>query len=311
MKNQELHLLYVFSAIMTEGSMTRAADRLAMTQPAVSNAVSRMRDLWKDPVFVKKGRNIEPTSYALGLWEQIRGPMQELSYAVDASHFEPETARRQFRIAIPDLTLDMIWPELVARLEAQAPGVDLHAVPYSVENAATQLREARIDLAIGVFPEADPSLRNHWLLSSNYVLAMRQGHPLANGPLTLEQFVEARHLLISLSGETYSFVDAALSRQSLSRRIVATVNHFPAIPGVLKRSDLMAVVPAFSSGEPAFAEGIHFTEVPLELEPLNVYLLWHTRHDQDNGLYWMRNLLTELIQSQWQVIAAGEDEGPA
>lgn len=308
MKSQELHLLYIFDAIMTEGSVTRAAERLSMTQPAVSNAVARMRSQWKDPIFVKKGRNIEPTSYALGLWHQIRNPMHDLSAAVSASQFDPATAGRRFRIALPDVTLEMVWPDLVARLEATAPGVDLHAVPYSVEEAATQLREAQIDLAIGVFAESDPSLRSQKLLTSDYVLAMREGHPLAGCEMTLQDFIAARHLLISLGGEAHSFVDATLHGQGLSRRIVATVNHFMAIPEVLRRSDLMVVLPDFSVHEPGFETGIWFTSVPLELEPLDVYLLWHTRHDRDSGLLWMREQLESIIRSNWRAMMEDNDD---
>lgn len=304
MKNQELTLLYVFDAIMTEGSITRAADRLSMTQPAVSNAVARMRDVWKDPVFVKKGRDIEPTSYALSLWDQIRLPMHELSNAVTASSFDPLRSRRKFRIAVPDLTLEMIWPELVARLEVSAPNIDLHAMPFSVEENARQLREAQVDIAISLFAEPDASLRSLSLLESGHALAMRKGHPLADKAISLEAFVAARHLLISLSGETHSYVDAALSRRGLSRRVAASVNHFPAIPAVLRRSDLIAVVPEMSARDPAFSEDIVFQAVPLELDPINLYLLWHTRHDRDPGLTWMRKLLEEIICNQWQALVS-------
>lgn len=304
MKNQELTLLYVFDAIMTEGSITRAADRLSMTQPAVSNSVARMRDLWKDPVFVKRGRNIEPTSYALSLWDQIRSPMHELSNAVTASSFDPALSRRKFRIAVPDLTLEVIWPELVARLEKTAPGIDLHAIPFSMEGNASKLREAQVDIAISLFAEPDASLRSLWLLESGHALSMRKGHPLANTPLSLEAFVAARHLLISLSGETHSYVDAALSRRGLSRRVAASVNHFHAIPAVLRRSDLIAVVPEISARDPAFSNDIIFRDLPIELDPINLYLLWHTRHDRDPGLIWMRKLLEEIIGDQWRALVS-------
>lgn len=199
-ENQELTLLYVFDAIMTEGSITRAAERLNMTQPAVSNAVSRMRHAWKDPVFVKKGRQIEPTSYALSLWDQVRGPMHELSRAVTTTGFDPATSRRKFRIALADMMLDLLWPPLVSKLERDAPGIDLHAVPYTLGGAHMQLREAHVDLAIGMLTEHDHSLRSTWLAESGYVLAMREDHPLAGRPITLEEFLDARHLLISCPG---------------------------------------------------------------------------------------------------------------
>jgi len=138
MRTQELQLLYIFDAIMTERSITRAAERLAMTQPAVSNAVSRMRQIWNDPLFVRKGRNIEPTSYALSLWDQVSEPMYTLTNAVSATQFDPASSKRTFRIAVTDVITEMIWRQLIQLLEQEAPGVDLHAVPYTMERTSAR-----------------------------------------------------------------------------------------------------------------------------------------------------------------------------
>lgn len=300
MKNQELTLLYVFDAIMTEGSITRAAERLNMTQPAVSNAVSRMRHAWKDPVFVKKGRQIEPTSYALSLWDQVRGPMHELSRAVTTTGFDPATSRRKFRIALADMMLDLLWPPLVSKLEQDAPGIDLHAVPYTLGGAHMQLREAQVDLAIGMLTEHDHSLRSTWLADSGYVLAMREDHPLAGRPITLEEFLDARHLLISLSGDTHGPVDSALDRMGLSRRVAVTVNHFPAIPALLQTSDLITALPDGMMQDEQLRKGLWLTRLPIEVDPISVYLIWHARHDREPGLIWMRSLVEYLIRERWQ-----------
>ncbi|WP_372972082.1 LysR family transcriptional regulator [Marinobacter sp.] len=300
MKNQELTLLYVFDAIMTEGSITRAAERLNMTQPAVSNAVSRMRHAWKDPVFVKKGRQIEPTSYALSLWDQVRGPMHELSRAVTTTGFDPATSRRKFRIALADMMLDLLWPPLVSKLEQDAPGIDLHAVPYTLGGAHMQLREAHVDLAIGMLTEHDHSLRSTWLADSGYVLAMREDHPLAGRPITLEEFLDARHLLISLSGDTHGPVDSALDRMGLSRRVAVTVNHFPAIPALLQTSDLITALPDGMMQDEQLRKGLWLTRLPIEVDPISLYLIWHARHDREPGLIWMRSLVEYLIRERWQ-----------
>ena len=300
MKNQQLTLLYVFDAIMTEGSITRAAERLNMTQPAVSNAVSRMRHAWKDPVFVKKGRQIEPTSYALSLWDQVRGPMHELSRAVTTTGFDPATSRRKFRIALADMMLDLLWPPLVSKLERDAPGIDLHAVPYTLGGAHMQLREAHVDLAIGMLTEHDHSLRSTWLAESGYVLAMREDHPLAGRPITLEEFLDARHLLISLSGDTHGPVDSALDRMGLSRRVAVTVNHFPAIPALLQTSDLITALPDGMMQDEQLRKGLWLTRLPIEVDPISVYLIWHARHDREPGLVWMRSLVEYLIRERWQ-----------
>lgn len=293
-------MLYIFDAIMTEGSITRASERLSMTQPAVSNAVSRMRHAWQDPVFVKKGRQIEPTSYALSLWDQVRNPMHELSRAVSTSSFDPASSRRKFRIALVDMMLDLLWPALVSKLERDAPGIDLNAVPYTLGGAHMQLREAHVDLAIGMLTEHDHSLRSTWLAESGYVLAMREDHPLAGRPITLEEFLDARHLLISPTGDTHGPVDSALDSMGLSRRVAVTVNHFPAIPQLLKNSDLVTALPDGMMQDERLREGLWLTRLPIEVDPISVYLIWHARHDREPGLIWMRSLVEFLVRARWQ-----------
>ena len=299
MKNQELTLLYVFDAIMTEGSVTRAADRLAMTQPAVSNAVARMRHVWKDPLFIKKGRAIEPTSFALSLWDQVRSPMHDLSRAVDASAFDPSDSKRKFRLAVTDVMVDLIWQSLACKLQREAPGIDLYAVPYTQASAFGQLREAYVDLAIGMLTGHDSSLRSIWLFDSEYTLAMRDDHPLAGRPMSLGEFLQAKHLMVSLSGDTTGVVDLALSQQSMKRRVAVTVNHFAVVPQLLRESDMVAVIPKIATGGVGYQQGIWYSPMPFELDPTSIYLIWHTRHDRDPGLLWMRHQVEEITKMKW------------
>jgi DNA-binding transcriptional LysR family regulator len=297
-KHQELILLHLFDAIMTEGSITRAADRLAMTQPAVSNAVARMRERWKDPLFVKKGRQIEPTAFALSLWEQIREPIHDLSSAVDASVFDPEHSRRKFRIALGDAMVDLCWLPLARNLQMLAPNVDLYSVPYTVDGAITQLREAHVDLAVGPMDYHDRSLRSIYLFESRYTLAMRADHPLAGRPITLDEFLAATQLLVTTSGDVSGYVDRALQQMGLSRRVGVTVNHFSAVPKMLAQSDLIAVVPQIVAGGSEFRDALWLTQPPLEVPPTPIYLIWHARADRDPGLVWMRKLIEQIITAQ-------------
>ncbi|MBK1886604.1 LysR family transcriptional regulator [Marinobacter sp. DY40_1A1] len=302
MRTQELQLLYIFDAIMTERSITRAAERLAMTQPAVSNAVSRMRQIWNDPLFVRKGRNIEPTSYALSLWDQVSEPMYTLTNAVSATQFDPASSKRTFRIAVTDVITEMIWRQLIQLLEQEAPGVDLHAVPYTMERTHQDLREAHVDLAIGMLSHHDHSLRSTWLLESGYALAMRDDHPLAGRPITLEEFTSARHLLVSISGDAHGFVDSYLDQKGLGRRIAATVNHFSIVPQLLRESDLIAAVPQLITQDCGFLDGLWLGELPFPVDPTSLYLIWHNRHDRDPGIVWLRGHLETLMQARGQEI---------
>ncbi len=298
MKSQELTLLYVFDAIMTEASVTRAADRLGMTQPAVSNAVARMRDVWHDPLFVKKGRQIEPTAFALSLWEQVRDALHQLSAAVESSVFEPATSRRKFRIALTDVSVDLYWLPLFTKITRVAPLVDLYAVPFTQMGAVDQLREASIDLALGPQGPPDRSVRSSLLFAGDFKLVMRKNHPLAGKAVSMRNFLAARHLLVSRSGDAQDYVDRALQRDGLQRRVAVTVNHIAAVPKLLTHSDLIAVVPQRVADTPEFRSKLWVTNSPVSVDPIPLYLMWHARLDRDPGLIWLRGLVGETVKGQ-------------
>lgn len=299
MKTQELTLLYVFDAIMTEGSITRAADRLSMTQPAVSNAVARMRDIWQDPLFIKKGRQIEPTAFARSLWEQVRDPIYLLSTAVESSAFNPAESRRKFRIAIADMWVDMFWLPLMHKINELAPQVDLYAVPYTFDGVVEQLRSANVDLVLGPLNHHDRSLHSIFLKSSIFKLVMRRDHPLAGKSVSINDFLDARHLLVSQSGDARGVIDSALQQDGLQRRVAMTVNHFSAVPKMLMQSDLIAVVPDVVAGGTQYRSHLWITDPPVNLDPVPVHIIWHTRLDRDPGLAWVRDLLEQTVKAQW------------
>lgn len=297
MRSQELTLLYVFDAIMTEASVTRAAERLAMTQPAVSNAIARMRHLWQDPVFVKRGRQIEPTAFALSLWEQVRDSLHQLSAAIEPNVFEPATSRRKFRIALTDLSVDLYWLPLIDKLTRRAPMVDLYAVSFTQAGAVDQLREASIDLALGPREQSDRSVRSSFLFTSYFKLVMRKDHPLARKRVSMKEFLAARHLLVSRSGDAHDYVDRALQREGLQRRVAVTVNHVSVVPRLLSNSDLLAVVPQRLADSSHFRAKLWTTDSPVSIDPTPMYLMWHARRDRDFGLIWLRTLLEETVRS--------------
>ena len=148
MKPQELNLLVVFDAIMTEESVTKAAERLNTTQPAVSNAIAKMRHVWKDQLFIKHGRNIQPTSKARDLWSRVRGPLQEISDALDPGEFIPSTSDRIFRIAAIESITALVWAKLKNNLDQEAPNLSLHTFPYKLVNGERMLKDADVDMVI-------------------------------------------------------------------------------------------------------------------------------------------------------------------
>ncbi|XOV79021.1 MAG: LysR family transcriptional regulator [Aestuariibacter sp.] len=298
MRTQELNLLMVFDAIMTEGSITRAAERLAMTQPAVSNAVSRMRLLWKDELFVKEGRTIHPTLYARNLWAQIKEPLQELSHAVDPKQFDPATSNRTFRLAVADAIVDTVWRPLRKIIETEAPGINIHAIPYTIVNGEQVLIDAEVDLVIGAGSVSNTSvIRSEYLYTSSYVCVMRPDHPLAKANLSLEEFANAQHLLVSLSGDTTGFTDQMLAQHGLKRRVAMTVNHFTTVPDIIAASDLIAVVPSSTVEKAIFSGQLAVTKTPVEVPGTQLCSNWHSRQEKDGGLLWLRQHVSHLVKS--------------
>jgi DNA-binding transcriptional LysR family regulator len=296
MRHQDLNLLVIFDAIMTEGSITRAADRLALTQPAVSNALSRMRTVMKDELFVKDGRNIRPTVYAQNLWSQVREPLHHLEQAMDQGSFDPASATRTFRIASADALVDVIWPRLRQLIEKEAPGINIHAIPYTITNAESLLNDAEVDMFIGANVLGDSVIRTEYLYTPWYVCVMRKGHPLAKADLTVEEFAEADHLLVSLSGDITGITDQVLAQHGLSRRIAMSVNHFSAVTSLLKQSNLISVMPSTTIENAIFKKELAVVDPPVEITAPQLSLCWHKRQEHDPGLSWLRAHVSKIVR---------------
>lgn len=296
MRHQELNLLMIFDAIMTEGSITRAAERLAMTQPAVSNAVARMRGAWKDDIFIKDGRNVQPTLFAQNLWAQVRTPLKQLDEAVDPENFNPLDAKRTFRVAATDIVVEIAWKPLRKIFEKDAPGINLYAFPYTIVNGQQLLDDAEVDLVIGTVGVMPGMITSDYLFSSAYVCVMRPGHPLEKANLSMREFADADHLLVSLSGDTVGFTDQALAQHGMGRRIAMTVNHFSAVAPLLNDSDLIAVVPSTAVAREIFSKQLAVTRPPIDIPPNPIYCYWHRRQEKDLGLRWFREMLTQILR---------------
>ena len=214
----DLNLLKVFDTVMAERSLTRAAEQLALTQPAVSNALRRLRDALGDELLVRKGRSLEPTPRGQELWPAVRDTLQRLQASLAPAVFEPATADTTFVLTMADATAAELMPGLVEVLARDAPGISLRVVPLTTRDPRKVLDEGGADLAIGHFPAvitdltaraqagAAETFHHHRLFAGDYVCVMRKDHPLARGPLTLDRFCAASHMLVSFSGRAFGFI---------------------------------------------------------------------------------------------------------
>lgn len=296
MRSQDLNLLVIFDAIMIEGSITRAAHRMNITQPAVSNAVNRMREIWKDDLFLKDGRKITPTPFAQNLWAQVKEPLEKIDEAINPKGFEPLTSHRTFRIASTDLMVDLAWADLRLRLEKEAPNVSIHTVPYTIANGETVLNRASVDILIGAVDLMPPMATSEFLIDLEYVCVMKPGHRLEKGDLTLSQFVASDHLLVSLSGDVIGYTDMVLAKHGVKRRVAMTVNNFSSATKVLERSNLVCVLPSVAVRPLVDSGALVSRPLPVSVPGPKLSMYWHKRSDREPGNTWLRGLLKNVVQ---------------
>ena len=300
----DLNLLRVFDEVMAERNLTRAAHNLSLTQPAVSNAMRRLREALGDELVQRSGQGVEPTAYALSLWPEVHTALRQLQELIVPSHFEPATAADTFVLAMADATAAALIPGLVDILETEAPGVSIRVVPLSTRDPRRLLEDAEADLAIGYFPAvltdltarsqagAAVAFTHQRLYDGEYVCAMRRDHPFASGPMTLNRFCAARHLLVSFSGRPYGFIDEALASIQRQRRIVLTVNQFFTAGRVVACSNLLTVLPRHFVSATGIADTLVLRKLPFDVPMVHVDALWHHRQQQGSAHQWLRQAVT-------------------
>ena len=293
MAKTDLNLVVIFDAIMREQSVTAAAERLAMTQPSVSNALARMRHVWRDPLFVKDGRGVKPTPYAERLWAQIAHPLSDIRDAVNPAHFDPSYQQRCFRIALTDGLTGMFWTPLRQYIEQHAPNIEIHAVPYTGE-LEQQLMQAEVDMVMGHYFGRHQQIAARALFENPFVVVMRPGHPLSKGKLTLKRFIATDQLLVSLSGQAEGSVDISLAEMGLKRRLAMTLNTFAGAAELVQESNLITVLPY-----PVVAKYLQRGELiarptPIPIPTPIMYQAWHKRDERDPGLQWLRGVIQNI-----------------
>ena len=306
----DLNLLRVLDAVMSEGSLTRAAAALAMTQPAVSHALKRLHQAVGEELFVRSAHGMKPTPLAEALWPQVRDALSTLRQALAPDSFDPQRDAVQLRMAMADATAAVLAPGLVARIEQSAALVNLRVLPLTTRDPRRLLESGDADLAVGFFPETVTGivasghgnvLRHARLYETRYVCVMRHGHPLAEAPLTLDAYCSAHHLLVSFSGRAFGYVDQALQGLGRQRRVVLTVNQFFTAGRVVAQSDLLTVLPEGFLEATGYGPQLLTRELPLALGPVTVEMLWHLRHDTTPSHHWLR----QQVQAAAAEAAAG------
>jgi DNA-binding transcriptional LysR family regulator len=317
----DLNLLRVFDAVMVERNVTRAAHKLAMTQPAVSNALRRLRDAIDEELFLPGPSGVAPTPHAVALWPAVRDALAGLREVFDPQAFDPQHDPRSFTLAMADATAAVLVPPLTAGLVAQRSRVDLRIEPLTTRDPRVQLERGAFDGAIGFFPDVARTLaaaggQGDQVLSPlyrcDYVCVMRSGNPLAKkAALSLEDFCTADHVRVSFAGRPHGFVDESLATIGRERRIVLTINQFATAAQVVRQTDLLAVFPRSYVPFSGVADSLTVRTLPFEMPRIEIGLLWHRRHERDPAHRWLRDTIATVAEQQAVQIACALGSWPA
>ncbi len=304
----DLNLLRVFDEVMAERSLTRAARNLNLTQPAVSNALRRLRETLGDELVQRSGQGMAPTPRARTIWPAVRQALEQLELSLVPNEFVPAQAKTTFILAMADATAAELMPGLVEILETEAPGVTLRVVPLTTRDPRALLDEQACDLAVGFFPSVLADMTAHSqgdeplpfahqrLYDGQYVCVARQAHPLAEQPLSLDTYCEARHMLVSFSGRAYGFIDEALAALGRRRQVVLTVNQFFTAGRVVAHSNLLTVLPRHFVRVTGIADELVLMPLPFEVPAVHVDALWHRRNQLRGSHQWLRQAVQRATE---------------
>jgi DNA-binding transcriptional LysR family regulator len=300
----DLNLLRIFDAVMTEQNITRAAERLATTQPAVSNALKRLREAANDEILVRTARGMKPTARAEEIWPTVRAALASLEGALSPQQLDISATKASLRIAMADATATLLLPQLMDRVRAEAPEIDIRMAPLPGRDPRPMLLNGDADLAVGSFPgivaqlregqQRDVTLHHQRLYSGEPVCIMRKGHPLENQELTIDRYCEALHLLVSFSGNPSGPADDMLAGLGRTRRIALTVNQFSTAFHMVALSDLIAVVPRHLIEATSFSAQLAVKTLPFQLPIVYVDMLWHERDMRHPVHKWLRETLMRI-----------------
>lgn len=294
LRRTDLGLLVALDALLAEQSVTRAAERLGISQPALSAQLARLRDLFGDPLLVQAGARMTPTPRAAALHAPLHRLLDDLQALVRGGQaFDPATSERVFRIAATDNLHRVCSGPLAAGVAAAAPGMRLALLAFDAHAAWDQLDRADADLLIASERMTPAEAIGQRLYHDDFVFVQRKGHPRGTGPLDLDQFCEARHVLVSPDGGGFSgATDEALAAIGRSRRVVISLPSFLLVAPLITANDFVAVMPRrlalLQQAE------IDVFAAPLPIPGYDVHAAWHPRHQRDAAHIWLRRKLADI-----------------
>lgn len=290
----DLNLLVVLNALLDERSVTRAATRLGMSQPAASRALARLRALFSDALLVEGPGGYLLTARAEEMRPLLRTTLSTVGELLDGRAFDPLRTAEPVRLLMLDLEAAVVAPLLLARLAEQAPTVDLEVLPPG-PRPLEALEADAVDALIGVVDDAPAGIRRRGLYADDFVTLMRAEHPHAGTQVSLERYLELDHVVVSITGTGRAWVDEVLERMGRHRRVRVRVPSFFAAVEIAARSDLVMTLPSSLARTAADMRRFVIAQPPLDLGSVNMSLAWHARHQDSPRHIWLRRTIVAAV----------------
>jgi DNA-binding transcriptional LysR family regulator len=294
--NVDLRLLQLMVAVREERNLSRAALRLGLTQPAVSQALARLRQHFGDPLFVRSGGSMDATPFGAHLCGLAAAAATQLEDLLSARlEFDPANHERSFRIAMTDVGQVVILPKLLQALAQLAPHTRVNVSPFDPESSAA-LEGGNIDLALGFLPEAAGSFVQRTLFQESFVCLVRAGHPRLGKRMTVSQYLAEQHAIVQTPGTGHGMIDRHLARLGMHRMAGVETPNFIGLAAMVAGTDLVATLPRRAAELLALDQQVRVLPMPVAIPSYPVRLQWHARMQQEPGHLWLRNLIVELFR---------------
>ncbi|MNX85180.1 LysR family transcriptional regulator [Achromobacter deleyi] len=294
LKDVDLNLLVVFNELQKHRRVSVAAQSLGISQPGVSNALSRLRKLLGDELFLRTSRGMVPTPYAESLAQPIADALGALHGTLNArASFDPARSERAFVIGVNDVGETYFLPRLMQALDAAAPGVTIRTVRTTSIDVRDEMERGRMDLAMGFLPGLKSGFFQRLLFRQPYVCIFRQDHPLARSGVSVRQFRAAEHVAIVSEGTGHGVVDEVIGQAGIHRRLRLTVPHFMAVGPVLQATDMIAVVPRRFADCACEPFGLATAPCPVKIPESVINVFWHARNHREPANQWLRQVVVD------------------
>ena len=292
----DLNLLVVFNQLLVERRVSKVAENLGISQPAVSNSLAKLRKLFGDELFLRTPKGMEPTPFADQLAESVSYALAMIHSGVNQrTTFEPATAQRAFTIGMTDIGEIYFLPALIERLRHEAPGITLSTVRNAAVNLRDELESGKVDLGVGLLPQLKAGFFQRRLFTQSYVCLMRRGHRLDKRKMSLAEFSAAEHLVVISAGTGHGKVDELLQRSGVERSVRLTVPHYVSVGHILRGSDLIATVPERLADRLIEPFGLAKVPHPAKLPDVAINVFWHAKYHRSPANRWLRGVVFELF----------------